>query len=633
MFSLIGYDSRSSKWLFVRPSAPISSQQATDWQVSARLDVEGGSSTHVALPFAGTSFGVQLWGPLDFEHIAATVHITVSYYLNSNRSVGGNARPIVVPIVSGRRRAFQPLVHGLAVANAVDRIFSKYDDLGIGGGGFVDCNSCMGEANSHGSFLAGLAAVYGADANTSSATYLSPSQRIVLTAQMGTAVRYLLRLAQVSTGEIRHEFCKNFSRPTESTCRGNFPGYGGPHHSAIALVGLLNMLHSLDSTPFGSIQLELRRLLPSVLRVVNQTRDFLWRGAPLSSVVNGSAGNKPSCMGGNCFSLPYWPELLPSYDWVIYRSCQAWHGATAEVKAACGSTEMLRQLRARAVHSTRDVYKEYNLRHRLRNLTTDEGTFRGVPWFQALHLAHLTALDEEDHSLENEVGGLATAIAQQYYAMNNSFLVLPLMIDSSDTHDTPKFPPNPQGQGLGNAALGMQALDASQLGIIIAHGILQRHVEAEQAPISSMLVKLMERWSNSAISWVQGLSPGVPCSATSWALFNSTQPMDSICAASMVVHARSVSGSAVPFMLPWTKRWWSGGAYCNHSITATGSADTFREAPATMSIINGLGTSNTWTVGFPETYILHDGAYLRGVIAYEQLLDAMQNVGLTLYES
>eukprot|EP01052_Picozoa_sp_SAG31_P060293 SAG31_NODE_19486_length_600_cov_1.131737_1_plen_193_part_01 len=192
---------------------------------------------------------------------------------------------------------------------------------------------------------------------------------------------------------------------------------------------------------------------------------------------------------------------------------------------------MLRQLRARAVHTTRDVYTDYNLRHRLHNLTTDEGTFRGVPWFQALHLAHLTALDEEDLNLETEVGGLATAIAQQYSAVNNSFLVLPLMIDASDTHDTPKFPPNPQGQGLGNAALGMQALDASQLGTIIAHSILQRHVEAEQAPISSRLVKLMERWSNSAVSWVQGLSPGVPCSATSWALLNSTQPMGSICAA------------------------------------------------------------------------------------------------------
>ena len=47
-----------------------------------------------------------------------------------------------------------------------------------------------------------------------------------------------------------------------------------------------------------------------------------------------------------------------------------------------------------------------------------------------------------------------------------------------------------------------------------------------------------------------------------------------------------------------------------------------------MTIVNGLGTTNTWTVGFPETYILHDGAYLRGVVAYEQLLDAMEDAGL-----
>jgi hypothetical protein len=285
------------------------------------------------------------------------------------------------------------------------------------------------------------------------------------------------------------------------------------------------------------------------------------------------------------------------------------------------------------VYGTRNVYANYNLRHRVRNLTADEGTFRGVPWFQALHLAHLTALEEQDQSLETEIGRLAMAIAQQYSAMGNSFLVLPLMIGASATQDTPQFPPNPQGQGLGNAALGMQALDASHLGIIIAHGIARRHVGAEDASVPSKLVKLMERWSNAAISWVQGLSPGMPCSATSWALLNSTQEMGSICAASMVVHARSVSGSSIPFMLPWTKRWWSGGATANHSATATGSADTFDEVPALMSIVNGLGTSNTWTVGFPETYILHDGAYLRGVIAYEQLLDAMQDVGLTTYGS
>ena len=631
LFSVSGYDTRSSKWLFVRPSAPVEPQETTDWHVNATVEIDGRQSTTEVLPFAGTTFGVQLWGPLNFQNATSPVRVSVKYHRRSNDSVGGSARPIVVPVVSGRRQAFKPLVRGLALANAVHRNCSRYGDAAICGGGFVDCNSCMGEANSHGSFLAGLAAVFAADSNTSGAMYLSQSSRSKLAAQMAVGVRYLLRLAQASTGEIRHEFCQDFSHPSASTCRQNYAGYGGPHHSSIALVGLLELLHSLDSTRFERIQPELRTLIPAVLRVVNHTRDFLRDGAPLSSVVNGSAGNRPSCSTGNCFVLPYWPELVPSYEWVVYRACQAWSDSSSEVQSICGTAGSLRQMRARAVLATRGLYGPFNLRQRVRNLTADEGTFRGVPWFQALQLAHLTALEEQDHGLEEEVGALATSIARQYAGLSNDFHVLPLMIDASDTRDVPNFPGNPQGAGLGNAALGMQALDASQLGIIIAHSIAQH--KAEAVPAVSQLTQSMERWSNAALSWVQGLSPGVPCSATSWALNRSTQSMGSICAASMVVHARSVDGSPAPFLLPWAERWWSGGATCGHTVTAPSPTDTFDEVPEVMSIINGLATSSTWAVGFPETYILHDGAYLRGVVAYEQLLDAMEDAGVTALDS
>ena len=633
VFSVSGYDSRSSKWLFVRPSAPVEPQETTDWHVNATVEIDGRQPTTETLPFAGTTFGVQLWGPLNFQDATGPVRVSVMYHRRSNHTVGGSAMPIVVPVVSGRRQAFKPLVRGLALVNAIHRNCSRYDDSGICGGGFVDCNSCMGEANSHGSFLAGLAAVFAADSNASGAMYLSQSNRSNLTAQMAMGVRYLLRLSQAATGEIRHEFCQDFSHPSDGTCRQNYAGYGGPHHSSIALVGLLQFVHSLDSTRFERIQPELRSLIPAVLRVVNHTRGFLRDGAPLSSVVNGTAGNRPSCSTGDCFVLPYWPELVPSYEWVVYRSCQAWSGSSSEIQSICHTTGSLRQMRARAVLATRALYGTYNLSQRVRNLTTDEGTFRGVPWFQALQLAHLTALEEQDNGLEKEVGALATSIAQQYADLSNGFHVLPLMIDASETRDLPNFPGNPQGAGLGNAALGMQALDASQLGVIIAHSIAHHNAEAEDVSVVGQLAQSMERWSNAALSWVQGLSPGVPCSATSWALNSSTQSMGSICAASMVVHARSVDGLPVPFLLPWAERWWSGGATCGRTVTAPSPMDTFDKVPAVMSIINGLATSNTWEVGFPETYILHDGAYLRGVVAYEQLLDAMEDAGLTALET
>ena len=128
LFSLSGYDSRSSKWLFVRPSVPISDQLAADWHVTATVSGGGAleSSTTVALPFAGVNWGVQLFGPLDLTSATSTVKVRVNYFLRSNHSAGGSARTITVPVAAGRRRAFQSLVRGLALANAVERNFSKY---------------------------------------------------------------------------------------------------------------------------------------------------------------------------------------------------------------------------------------------------------------------------------------------------------------------------------------------------------------------------------------------------------------------------------------------------------------------------------------------------------------------------
>jgi hypothetical protein len=541
----------------------------------------------------------------------------------------------------------QTVIRGLAIDNSLVRNFSRFS-AGVGGGGFVDCNSCMGEANSHGGFLAGLAAVYRADhtANKSSgsssgARYLSsPSQLGTLAHLMTTAIRYLVELSS-PTGEIRHEFCHNFSAPSETSCRHNYRGYSGPHHSAIALAGLLQAIHSVDSTPYEQINAELRELLPDMLRTVRATQRFLGRGAPLSSVTNGSTGHQPSCVGGNCYVRP-WPELLPSCAWVLYRACHTWHGVS-RLTQLCGRTQS--DLRGTAVRATVRVYTNYSLNGRITRLTQDEGTFRGVPWFDGLYLAHLTALDEGDHELAEQTEILAVAIAQQYsnllQAPGSLFHILPLLVDLANTEAIPNFPPNPQGRGLGNAALGLQALDAAYLGMIVMH--------AANNGTTRKLVQLMEQFASAAVAWVQGLNPGVPCIATSYAFGNGSGPatpasaVGRVCAASMVVHARQPSdddedhadgdddsgGGGAPFVLPWPDRWWSGGAMCNHSIVAPSTTDTFASVPRVMSIVNGLATTtSSWTVGFPETYILHDGAFLRGVIAYEQLLDAMEDGSL-----
>jgi|EP01047_Picozoa_sp_COSAG01_P086019 hypothetical protein len=135
----------------------------------------------------------------------------------------------------------------------------------------------------------------------------------------------------------------------------------------------------------------------------------------------------------------------------------------------------------------------------------------------------------------------------------------------------------------------------------------------------------MERCSSAALSWITGLNPGVISSAAS----NSDQSAR-LQAASMVIHARKPGTDVghpfdAPFVRPWSAHWWSGGASCAHMQTAVSQGvDAFAASPLVMSIVNGLqptGRGGEWTVGFTETYILHDGAMLQGIVANSDLLD------------
>jgi hypothetical protein len=170
------------------------------------------------------------------------------------------------------------------------------------------------------------------------------------------------------------------------------------------------------------------------------------------------------------------------------------------------------------------------------------------------------------------------------------------------------------GQGLGNAALGLQAVDAAKLG-----GILARNQSAELRP----LVRLMERCSSAALSWVTGLNPGAKGFETSAPSGDPSR----VQAASMVVHSlRPGDGQPAPFVLPWSSHWWSGNASCGHKVTATPLSDSYAASPKVMSIVNGLqptGPGGDWTVGFTELYMLHDGAMLQGVVSNSELLDRM----------
>ena len=66
---------------------------------------------------------------------------------------------------------------------------------------------------------------------------------------------------------------------------------------------------------------------------------------------------------------------------------------------------------------------------------------------------------------------------------------------------------------MGNAALGLQAADAAKLASILAS-----RPSSQNGPELLRLVRLLERCSSAALSWVTGLNPGVKASLTSRAL-------------------------------------------------------------------------------------------------------------------
>ena len=333
LFAVSGHDDRGTKQLFVRPGASSSQNVLNaDWVITACASWPGGPEGNSSvLRYAGSSWGVQLWGPLDLSAVripgggVIRVNIT-AYHIGNLTSTPSSSATALIPIAEGRA-AFRPLIRGLSLNNADERAFSRYDTQTpkLGGGGFVDCNSCMGEAGSHGAFLAGLAAVYQADRNISSLSqrYLTKVGDLpAMAGHIGTAVQYLLELQSSQTGEIRHQFCQDFSKnagalqnqtsccssaSTPCTCRcdGCKGHCDGPHHTAIALMGLIRFLRSQDDQLFEQLPVALQALVPRVITSLNLTLQFLADGAPLSSQTNGSPSHTPSCIGGSCLARPY----------------------------------------------------------------------------------------------------------------------------------------------------------------------------------------------------------------------------------------------------------------------------------------------------------------------------------------
>jgi hypothetical protein len=94
---------------------------------------------------------------------------------------------------------------------------------------------------------------------------------------------------------------------------------------------------------------------------------------------------------------------------------------------------------------------------------------------------------EHDTELQHAVVQLAAAIASQWTRFvgtepGKQWRILPLLLDPTDTQEMPEYPRNAQGQGLGNAALGLQVVDSAKLGLILLRGM--QHTDESKRALS-----------------------------------------------------------------------------------------------------------------------------------------------------
>ncbi|HOR28450.1 MAG TPA: cellulase N-terminal Ig-like domain-containing protein [Candidatus Sumerlaeota bacterium] len=220
LYSTLGYDSRASKRALVRlhtrSDAESLDAEASSWRL---LNQEGEPVLSGPLMPLPKTFGCLLW---EAEFSSWTTPGTYSLEVTLVDRDAGELAPLVSePFLIEPRLHYQRTFEGIALLNAEAR--RATEDVG---GGYYDCNSAMGEAYSHGAFLAGLSKAYQRFADD-----LTLTDRDRLREAANRAADYLMLLHNAQTGEI---ICQHPNR-----VQGAESG-DGPHNTFEGIWGLLN---------------------------------------------------------------------------------------------------------------------------------------------------------------------------------------------------------------------------------------------------------------------------------------------------------------------------------------------------------------------------------------------------------
>ncbi|MBI4651763.1 Ig-like domain-containing protein [Candidatus Desantisbacteria bacterium] len=235
LYSTPGYDTRETKRVLVRaytdPVSFVIDEANSSWKL---YDVNSNSFVMSGqIKSLGRTFGVDLW-EVDFSSLRAPGRYQIKVYLES--APLSNTVLLTTESFDVKDNIFfDKNFRNLTYLNAEERAASAYY-----GYGFYDCNSRMGEANSHGMFLAGLVNAYVLKENV-----LTINEKTRLINAINKSVDYLLSL-YLSTGELRHEYP---TRPGQDAGPGIWHTYEGLY----GLVTFMNHFHYIDPVRSNSI--------------------------------------------------------------------------------------------------------------------------------------------------------------------------------------------------------------------------------------------------------------------------------------------------------------------------------------------------------------------------------------------
>ena len=314
LFSTLGYELNATKRVLLRAVTPVPTNVVNAAHSTWRLtDAHGADRARGHLKRLDDTYGIQLW-EIDFSSVRreGTYKVVVHLHDGQGEIVGDIE---TLPFQITHRLHFKRTGLAVSIENAEARAAPKKD-----GGGYYDCDSTMGEAYSHGVFLAGLATAY-----RHWQSDLDETQKQRLASAVNRAVDYLLLLHNAKTGEIRHE---HPSRPHQNLNRGR-------HNTVQGLYGLAVYCHLFKEIDPAKTRTVFDRALQSLAYLEGRNEIDQASRATILCHLHGYAGDEAyrakavealeAYMASFQWPVSYYSSRLPSFEglhlaWRMFRT-------------------------------------------------------------------------------------------------------------------------------------------------------------------------------------------------------------------------------------------------------------------------------------------------------------------------